>query len=376
MAKQVDADSQQGLACRQAQPSLANYFNISQLPAIKKWLIAALLLGLATYCLRPYFGLFLGQYILPAQKLPKEAGSQVHFQNQLLAKISPDLQLHFLKIITPDQALLDTLEISKPNLPSKNYWVFFCGNSLTYDARVLDFEKIANQTATKVIGFDYRNVRYSVGQVYSKDALIIDGIQQVQRLLDQGVAAKNITLHGLSLGGAVASLVAKHFHNQIPAQKVYLVVDRSFSTLTDAVLGKVLPELEQPQTTAHLRKIGRKLLKPFVKSLLWLTNWEMDVLEAYNQIPANHKALITAKNDTVIDYQVASLEQALIINSALKHNQALNVGKIFQIADSFKGLSLHAHSLSGLKDQQGKDMLNNLMKFLEQERVARAALLK
>jgi len=321
--------------------------------ACKKWFMGGLL-ALGLYFFLPIFGLFLGQSILPAQGWPKPTENPAIFQRQLRAKIPSQLTASFLQVVTPDGAILDTLQLSNPQSPPQSYLIFFCGNNMAYKVRLPEFQKIIETIAPAIIAFDYRNVHYSQGRVYSKQELLNDGIAQVQRLLNAGVAAENITLHGLSLGGGLASLVAAHFHSQSPAQKVYLVADRTFPSLTDAVLGKVLPELGYSKARAPLRALGRAILKPFIQAILLMTNWEINCLEAYNRIPAQYKALITAKNDMIIDYQVASLEHG-----------AINGGKVFHINDSYKGPSLHAHPLYGLKDEHGRDMLDNLITFMQ-----------
>ncbi len=74
-----------------------------------------------------------------------------------------------------------------------------------------------------MIGFNFRGVGGSTGWPVEATDLSIDGHAMIKFLTDQGVNERDITLHGHSLGGAVAVDVARTH----PSVKV--ISDRSFS---------------------------------------------------------------------------------------------------------------------------------------------------
>jgi hypothetical protein len=195
------------------------------------------------------------------------------------------------------------------------------------------------QQGYNVVVFHPRGVGLSDGEPLCKDDLVNDGIAQVRTLLSQNISASNIILDGHSLGAGYATLVANYFQNQDSEQlKVNLINGRSFTTLTDSVVGNIHNQgiktakaisITFDQWRQHLNEnypnstnrkllhylnplralnkltmmalnaikltlvalvrsfayvIGHAIVKPIAKSLLWKTNWEINALSNFHQL--------------------------------------------------------------------------------------------
>ncbi|WP_133136379.1 hypothetical protein [Legionella rowbothamii] len=181
---------------------------------------------------------FLGGYALPSQTKDFSSlfiGEPSQFDDEVLRH-----ERH--TIVTFDEAQLDTLEIrhrAQQELEPQyqTFIINFNCNFKVYEQSLAEMQENARDLQTNVIGFNYRNVGRSQGQVKFMCHLIIDGIAQVQRVLDQGVSPENITLNGLSIGGGIATCVAWYFHRQ--GKKVNLFNDRSFASSLKLVLSHV-----------------------------------------------------------------------------------------------------------------------------------------
>ncbi|CAM2961321.1 hypothetical protein [Legionella worsleiensis] len=187
-------------------------------------------------------GAFVGRFVLPAQYMFTDDESNYSLWND-----DTSCPVKY-KIITHDGAHLDTLEFQHPSQNNtephyQKYIINFVGNSMRYEDILYDMKQDAKTLNANVVGFNFRGVGQSKVYATSKDDLVTDGIAQVQRLLDKGVSPQNITLKGLSLGAGIASLVAHHFHQT--GQPVNLFNDRSFSSITDFVVGIIRLERDE-----------------------------------------------------------------------------------------------------------------------------------
>lgn len=223
----------------------------------------------------------IGRLVLPAQKnSPK--GANLLPPMELIK--SNDIALQYGLIETHDKAVLDTV-VLKPKsnvdtaLNEQHYIIKFNGNNGFYQDSLHSYVHEVKELGVTVIGFNYRGVDYSQKTPTCFQDLVVDGIAQVQRLLDSGVDSKKITLDGFSLGGAVATLVASYFHKM--DKPVYLWNDRSFASLSGAALGIV-----EIQTTSLFSTLA---MLP-VWGALNATNWEVSVVQAYHSIPDEYKA--------------------------------------------------------------------------------------
>ena len=89
-------------------------------------------------------------------------------------------------------------------------------------------KQVANKLNANYTMFNYRNAGTSTGNPGSHKDLVVDGIAQVQRLINSG--QKEITLYGKSIGGTVAARVMRYFVDH-PKEGVEfkLIMDRSLS---------------------------------------------------------------------------------------------------------------------------------------------------
>jgi hypothetical protein len=239
-------------------------------------------------------------------------------------------------IVTSDGAELDTLEIKHAaqkdtEAQYQRYIISFVGNASAYENTVDDMQNDAEALQCNVVGFNFRGVNHSSGRAKSKDDLVTDGIAQVQRLLDQGVSPQNITLKGNSLGAGIASLVAHHFHQQ--EKPVNIFNCRSFSSITNFLVGQIRTS---DSKTGHEESLGKKILggilKPIIKVLVSLTQWEIDADSAFKAIPDEYKEYIVVRtnkadrNESVIDDPVISHYTS--IHAALKDERQVRKAEL------------------------------------------------
>ena len=233
----------------------------------------------------------IGKLVLPAQwRRPKETDTN----NLNLLASSYALAIDGGFIATHDQAVLDTIEF-KPNsestkpLSEQNVIIKFNGNNMQYQDVLFQCASDAYKLNSTVVGFNYRGVGDSTKAPKTFQDLITDGIAQVQRLLDQGVDSKNITLDGISLGGGVATMVASHFHKI--GKPVYLWNDRSFASLSKAAAGMIAPEMPGlfgDIVGSSVQSTSWSVMKP--------AGWEVNVAAAYDSIPDEYKGyMVVAK---------------------------------------------------------------------------------
>ncbi len=281
-----------------------------------------LLWDLLKFATNRLIGEAVGGFILKAQHI--DFSDRYINHTQTLNNQETHLHHALHTVITHDGSKLDTLEITHKSqqlipMGQQKYIINFVGNSTVYENIVADMQADAKALHCHVIGFNFRGVGRSSGRSTSKDDLVTDGITQVQQLLEQGVSPHNITLKGHSLGASIASLVAYHFHQQ--CQPINLFNGRSFSSITNIVVGWI----RTGRQTGHEETFGRKLLgwlfKPFIKLALLLTKWEIDADDAFKAIPDEHKEYVVVRTprqernryvlDDVIIPHYASIHLAL-----------------------------------------------------------------
>ncbi len=210
------------------------------------------------------------------------------------------------------QAVLNTYEEKPASFATRDpkdqkFIIHFCGNNQFAGEKMMGSEEYKIEGASKnverfdcgVITFDYPGVGKSSDVKATKTKhLVKAGIAQVERLLKQGVKPENIVLDGISLGGAVATLTAAHFHNLKPPQgpvRVRLINERSFGKLSS----------EAAAMASHVLTGKLAVLIPFVSPLIKLTGMEMDAAKAYKSIPDEFKTCLFADKDEVIPYKVS-----------------------------------------------------------------------
>ena len=125
---------------------------------------------------------------------------------------------------------LETLEINAIQKSDENHYIVYCCGM---EENALSFDVTSIQPNQSVIVWNYPSKGRSQGQVHSATDLFKSAFYQVTRLLDKGIPDKNITLHGYSLGGGVATAVARQLHEQ--GHFVHLTVERSFARFSSVV---------------------------------------------------------------------------------------------------------------------------------------------
>lgn len=249
------------------------------------------------------------------------------------------LQQH--TIIAHDDTRLDTLEITPVSIDHtdskyKKYIIYFTDKKVLYEDTIEALKSDAIEFQSNVIGFNYRGVGKSTGCPTSSYDFVIDGIAEVEWLLERGISSENITLRGHSLGGGVAVLVAHHFHQQNKPINVFN--DRSFSTITNVIVGTI--------RGGNKETLGKKLLgwlaKPFIKFALSLTQWEIDADDAFKQIPDGYRDYIVVRSpklsigtqcisrEDVIDDQLITTYASM--HAALKGARGVEKAKLDKIA--------------------------------------------
>lgn len=242
------------------------------------------------------FGRLIGQLILPAQFYGKRKPLDItHYKDaQELTGSSVAVQTH-------DGVILDTYEIKhNTNFHKSEYEQFYIikynTNGMVYQNSINDLTSDAARLKCNVVAFNYRGVGNSTGVPRSKDDLVVDGIAQVQRLLDKGADPSKIMLDGWSLGGAVSTLVAQYYHDR--KMPVYIFNNRSFSSLTRVVVGLARSAgTGTGYRSTFLGKVLGWMLAPFIKIALLCTNWEMNVGSVFKNLPWSHKEYLVAKSN-------------------------------------------------------------------------------
>lgn len=247
-------------------------------------------------------GRLVGSLVLPAQDMHRLSISNVGVFNE------DDLTCEQHGVITHDGAHLDTFEVVHKSQESlsptqQKYIISLVGNGMRYEDIIGEMKSDAKALNANVVGFNLRGVGQSTGRTKSKDDLITDGIAQVQRLLDKGVLPQNITLKGHSLGAGVASMVAEHFHKL--GQPINVFSSRSFSSITNFVVGHIRLERDNRGLAVGHKEnrfgiILGTLLKPLIKVLVSLVNWEIDAGSAFKSIPEANREYMVVRSSKVI----------------------------------------------------------------------------
>ncbi len=230
--------------------------------------------------------------------------------------MSPDSGNEDIKVevkIGKKVAVLNTYErkpdsFKKMEPKDQKFIIHFCGNNQFAgdkmsgkDGKGSQISEPASKNVERfgcgVITFDYPGVGIKSGEVVKATKtkqLVNAGIAQVQRLLDQNVKPENIVLDGISLGGAVATLTAAHFHKK--GLKVHLINERSFGKLSAE--GTAMASKEFTGILAVL-----KPLAPFISPIIKLTGLEMEPDKAYKSIDDEFKTCLFADKDEVIAFE-------------------------------------------------------------------------
>ncbi|WP_160264728.1 hypothetical protein [Legionella norrlandica] len=184
--------------------------------------------------------------------------------------------------------------------------IYFSGNSGCFQQdhkmvaeNLLCYEK--DGLPVTAIQFNYPGILNSEGQVEIAQDLIDAGIAQVQSLLDQGVPHSKIVLHGVSLGGSIASHVAAHFH-KLPKQDNF----NEKQTLGGLYVSRTFASTAQVGRDFFNRALGDNILSriistfclPLIKLGTWGSEWDLDTGKAFFSLPRdkrNYSVIISPK---------------------------------------------------------------------------------
>lgn len=147
---------------------------------------------------------------------------------------------------------LETLEAKQKQSNSDQQFEIFCsGNAQDSIHFYTAFIRITSNPNKNYIFWNYPGVGSSKGGADSTHDLFKAGYQQAKRLIDQGIPAQNITLHGLSLGGGVATHVARQLHEE--GHLVNLEVDRSFARIASVIPASLTRNMTNKYTSKQSR---------------------------------------------------------------------------------------------------------------------------
>lgn len=187
--------------------------------------------------------------------------------------------------------------VQENNKQNHLHILYFNGNSGCYQQ---DYKKIAEDllsyerkgAAATGVQFNYPGILNSEGQVEIAQDLIDAGIAQVKSLLDQGIPHSKIVLHGVSLGGSIASHVAAYFHklpkDDDPKQR---------QTLGGIYASRTFASTAQVGRNFFNRALGDNIFShilstvclPFIKLGTWGSEWDLDTGRAFFSLPRNKR---------------------------------------------------------------------------------------
>lgn len=162
----------------------------------------------------------------------------------------------------------------------------------------------------KIIGFNFRNVGASTGEVTSDIDWINDVISLVNFCLSKHYQIENICLVGASLGACILTLAAARIYEAnkescvkkgidiAHAKSVRLLNIRSFNSLADEVVNSIIPMILDNQFYTGPLKI---LARPVVTALIATKFGRMNAAEAFRSLPDEVKDYIVAIDDELIN---------------------------------------------------------------------------
>lgn len=145
---------------------------------------------------------------------------------------------------------LETLEAKQNHDLNQQYEIFFSGNGQDAMNILGAYNRVSANPNKNYIFWNYPGVGSSHGTAHSVHPLFQAGYQQTKHLIEQGIPAPNITLHGLSLGGGVATHVARVLHEE--GHFVNLEVDRSFASIASVIPANLRREMKNSTSTSSI----------------------------------------------------------------------------------------------------------------------------
>lgn len=206
------------------------------------------------------------------------------------------LDIIFSKEKTRDNRILQTVKIT-PSNPSGNVILIFNGQNATFrnERKLKTYLQLARDTKHTVVGFDYGGTGLRKITTWSSQALVNDGLHLALQLSETIEKNNALILKGNSLGGAIATKVAKLCHDS--GIKVYLWNGRSFKSISSVIAGQIQTLHISGHYENALTKMLSSLAQPITSLFLGLTQFEINVAEDYKNIPSEYKNFYIVRSD-------------------------------------------------------------------------------
>lgn len=209
---------------------------------------------------------------------------------------APGQTLTFSKETTSQNRILHSVRI-EPENKTGSVIIIFNGLNATFrnEKKLRTYCQLAKDTGHTVIGFDYGGTGMHRISTWSHYPLVNDGWHMVLKVAKEMPDHGNLILKGNSLGGAIATKVAKRCHNI--NIKAYLWNGRSFKSVSATIAGYIRTFRRSGYYKNRLTKLISAVCLPFISLILRLTKCEIDVAEDYKNIPAAYKNYYIVRSD-------------------------------------------------------------------------------
>lgn len=237
----------------------------------------------------------------------KVACSVAVFPGQLFAK-PRDLRnyrsdyseqvLTFSEEETSQRRILQSVKIEPAN-KTGNVIIIFNGQNATFrnEKKLRTYCQLAQDTGHTVIGFDYSGTATFRISTWSHHALVSDGLHLVLKVAKEMPENGVLILKGNSLGGAIATKVAKRCHDPDINIKAYLWNGRSFKSVSAAAAGHIRTLHRSGHYENSGTRLVSKVLQPIFSFILNCTQFEIDAAKDYKKIPVGYKNYYMVRSD-------------------------------------------------------------------------------
>lgn len=165
-------------------------------------------------------------------------------------------------------------------------WLLYCGGNAEFlENTISDIHVIADALQAHAVLYNPRGIGYSTGFITMLADIVEDAASVARYYIDkEKIDERHLIFFGHSIGGAAAAAVVARCHPQAS-----LIVDRSFSTMSDAAIA-----------FSYLTPKATTKLFPYFAG-------DLRTIDAWNSITHHRKLLLYAKQDEIIKYDVASM---------------------------------------------------------------------
>ncbi|MGQ3891221.1 hypothetical protein [Legionella sp. CNM-4043-24] len=267
------------------------------------------------------------------------------------------------KVRVKHGVVLDGVEASNGVDRDENalHVLYFNGNSGCYEENnhviAGDLKAWADEgKAVKAVQFNYPGILRSTGQVTFAQDLIDAGIAQVERLnKQQGIPYHKIGLHGVSLGGSIASHVASYYHSRgIELAGTYL--SKTFSSTTNVAVSYV-------HKLPFVGGILGFLLRPLIVFGLWGTRWQLDTAGHFSNLPRDNRDYSVVRSGKLMRALYAPKDDPVLAHYASLHESwHLRLQRFFHKRGWFSydkssyAQVNHGHKMSVFEDTDDNDL--------------------